>query len=564
MERSVPLIEFHDEYSLKGGWASSVYLNGAEVMERFAMCGATGNLITYLTDVLHIATATAAKSLHIFHGVVTLLPLLGAFLADAYFGRFKMIIISSLIYFFGLVMLTLSVSIIPLEYRQLALFVSLYLVGIGYGGHKPSLQTFGADQFNEDNLKEKKAKSRFFNWWYFGTCIGSSIGMLIVFYIQESVGWVEGFAITVVAMGLGFVVFLLGRRLYRQHLPYGSPLTRIIQVFVAAIRKRRLCFSKDEYVEWNEEEEGNIQTLPRTNQFRCLDKATIIDDTDGKSVTKNAWRLCTVTQVEEVKLLLRLIPIWLSCLMYSVVLGQGSTFFIKQGSTMDTSFRNSFHIPPASLQIFTGLTSILFLPIYDKCFVPIARNFTGFRSGITILQRIGFGMFFSTISMVIAALVECTRIRIANENGLLDQPNKVVPMSVLWLLPQYVTLGVSNVFAAVGLQELFYDQMPNQIRSIGSAIQLSTYGIGSLLSVVVISTAQYLSSSTGEEWLIDNLNRAHLDYYYWLLVVLSTLGLCAFMGVEKCFVYKKVNGDYAFPNVRLQGVQVSYDTTSRL
>lgn len=67
-------------------------------MERIALCGATGNLMTYLTNVLQEPTATAAKDVNIFNGVATLFPLLGAFIADAYFGRFKTILFSSLIY----------------------------------------------------------------------------------------------------------------------------------------------------------------------------------------------------------------------------------------------------------------------------------------------------------------------------------------------------------------------------------------------------------------------------------------------------------------------------------
>ncbi|KAF5175165.1 NRT1/ PTR FAMILY 5.4 [Thalictrum thalictroides] len=546
-----PLVIVQEKDSFKGGWASSVYLIGAEVLERFAMFGATGNLITFLTDILHEPTATAAKNVNIFNGAATLSPILGAFVADTYFGRFKTIFLSSLIYVMGLVMLTLSAWMVPLEFRPVPFFLSLYMIAIGTGGHKPCLQTFGADQFNENNLEEIKAKSTFFNWWYFGICFGASAGMLIIFYVQDYIGWVAGFVISSVAMAVGLGIFLLGKKSYRQHIPSGSPLTRIMQVFVAAICKRHLSVSKDNCTEWYEEgsDEGfrvqpSLQILPRTSHFKCLDKAAIIDDKDKMSVTKNNWRLCTVTQVEEVKLLLRLVPIWLSCLMYAVVNAQGGTFFTKQGHTMDTSIGKSFYVSPASLQVVITLTVLLFVPIYDKIFIPLARRLTGFQSGITMLQRIGFGMFLATIAMIIAALAETTRIRIAIQHGLQDQPNMTVPMSVWWLLPQYVISGVSNVFTVIGLQEFFYDQMPNEIRSVGSAAQFSVFGVGSLLSGVIISIVQYVSSKMGNEWLVDNLNRSHLDYYYWLLAGLGTFGLCAFVGVAKCFVYKKVNAIY--------------------
>jgi hypothetical protein len=82
----------------------------------------------------------------------------------------------------------------------------------------------------------------------------------------------------------------------------------------------------------------------------------IIDNNnDASSKTRNPWRLCLVNQVEEVKLVLCLIPIGFSCLMFNVVQVQLHTYFIKQGSTMLRSIRPHFQLPPASLQAFTGI-----------------------------------------------------------------------------------------------------------------------------------------------------------------------------------------------------------------
>ncbi|KAF8403629.1 hypothetical protein HHK36_011733 [Tetracentron sinense] len=546
-----PLLNFNDEEHKKassqqefsqGGWRSAIFIIGVEVAERFAYYGMSGNLITYLTNVLHQSTATAAKNVNTWSGVSTLLPLLGAFIADTYLGRFKTILFASLIYDVGLVMLVISVSVIPLRFRYVTFFFSLYMVAVGEGGHRPCVQTFGADQFDED----KKAKSSFFNWWYFGICGGAAAAMFIVIYIQDNVGWAVGFGIPAVAMVLALVLFLLGQRLYRRQIPSGSPLTRVAQVFVAACRKRRLTVSQDGHGEcWDGEGMGvqpSGRTLTHTNQFKFLDKSTFSDDLDASSTTINNWRLCSISQVEEAKALLRLIPIWLSCLMYAILFAQSGTFFTKQGSTMVTKIGSHFSIPPASLQVFIGIVVVIIVPIYDRILVPITRNITGLPSGITMLQRIGMGIFFSTVTMIVAALVEARRLSIAKEYGLLDQPKATVPMSVWWLLPQYVIAGVSDVFAIVRLQELFYDQIPKEMRSIGAAAYLSVLGVGSLLSSAVISIVQLISTRCGDEWLVDNLNRAHLNYYYWLLAGLNTLALCVYVVVARCFVYKKIDG----------------------
>lgn len=281
-----------------------------------------------------------------------------------------------------------------------------------------------------------------------------------------------------------------------------------------------------------------LQLLPKLCRF--LDKAMIIDEIDLASRERNPWRLCSLNQVEEVKLVIRLIPIWLSCLMFSCILVQLHTFFTKQGSTMRRSIGSNFQVPPASLQSLVGLSILVAVPVYERIFVPLARRITGHRSGITMLQRIGIGLFTSILTMIVAALVEAKRVRAARENGLIDSPKAIVPISIWWLLPQYLLVSICDVFGIVGLQELFYDQMPEAMRSIGAAAYISIIGVGSFINTGVIEVVEAI---THRSWLVDNLNRAHLDYFYWVLAGLSALNLCVFIWIAKRFVYKKVLED---------------------
>ena len=269
----------------------------------------------------------------------------------------------------------------------------------------------------------------------------------------------------------------------------------------------------------------------------------IFDKHDAIIKVRDPWRLCSLNQVEEVKLVLRLFPIWLSCLMYAIIVAQMNTFFVKQGSTLQRSITPHFVLPPATLQAIVGLTIILGLPIYERFFVPIARKFTGHPSGITMLQRVGVGLFLSILIMVVSSLVETKRINVVKEYNLLDHPKVEVPMKVWWLVPQYIITGLVEIFTYVGLQELFYSQMPESMRSLGSAINLSVNGIGNFVSSVIISMAQGISSKHGEEWLGDNLNRAHLNYFYWVLAGISALNFCFFLWIAKRFVYKKLDED---------------------
>lgn len=171
----------------------------------------------------------------------------------------------------------MSVSAVPFHLRRAAFFTSLYLVVIGEGGHRPCVQTFAADQFDENSIKEKKEKSSFFNWWYLGIVTGATIAILVVIYVQDYVGWGVGFGMLAAAVVVAVTVFLIGSARYRRQRAVGSPFTRVAQVFVAAARKRNVVEKENG---WNTgcredgrcwaDSEGRamVRGLARTPQFK--------------------------------------------------------------------------------------------------------------------------------------------------------------------------------------------------------------------------------------------------------------------------------------------------------
>jgi peptide/histidine transporter 3/4 len=268
---------------------------------------------------------------------------------------------------------------------------------------------------------------------------------------------------------------------------------------------------------------------------RFLNKALIEENEFDEHIG-----VCSASEVEETKAVVRLIPIWTACLMYGIVFAQTSTFFTKQGATMERTIVPGFKRPAASLQCIVNIIIVTFIPIYDRVLVKIARGFTGKPSGITMLQRIGIGIFISVFSMIISALVETRRLKIAEEHGLVDDPSSTVPMSVWWLLPQYIMFGIMDVFTMVGLQEFFYDQVPKELRSVGIALYLSVFGVGSFLSGFMVSVIDKASSEKGgESWFSNNLNKASLHYFYWLLAGLSALGFATFLHFSRLYVYNR-------------------------
>ncbi|XP_043708337.1 protein NRT1/ PTR FAMILY 5.10-like isoform X7 [Telopea speciosissima] len=426
----------------------------------------------------------------------------------------------------------------PPQYQIIFFFSSLYIVALAQGGHKPCVQAFGADQFDGQHPEESKSKSSFFNWWFFGLFSGILCTNLILTYIQDNLNWGFGFGIPCVCMIVALAVFLLGTNTYRYSFSVDNdnPFRRIAQVFVSAAKNWR---ATPPTVVTVDDEEGGDQTLllPGANQFRFLDKALMATASEN---SKKGWVVCSVNQVEEAKALLRLGPIWATCLVFAIVNIQSITLFTKQATTMDRKIGSSgFQIPPASLQTFISLSIVLFMPFYDRVLVPIARDFTKKPSGITMLQRIGTGIVLSMIAMVVAALVERERLQIAIEAKIVNIPEATVPMSVWWLVPQYILFGIADAFTRVGLQEFFYDQMPKDLRSVGLALFISVFGVGSFLSSFLISAIETLTGENKDSWFSNNLNRAHLDYFYWLLAGLSSLGFLFYLHFAKSYVYNR-------------------------
>lgn len=242
--------------------------------------------------------------------------------------------------------------------------------------------------------------------------------------------------------------------------------------------------------------------------------------------------------VQIAKVVLPLLPLWTTLLMFAVIFQQPATFFTKQGMTMKRNIGSKFKIPPAALQSAIAVSIILLMPLYDILFIPLTRILTQDEKGISVLQRMGIGMLLSVIAMVIAALTERKRLELSRQIASSDLLSETVPLSIFWLLPQYILLGISDIFTVVGMQEFFYSEVPLRFRTMGIALYTSVFGVGSFLSALLISLVECFTSSRGREnsWFNDDMRNSRLDNYYWLLAILSSIsgvGFVIFCGFHK-------------------------------
>ncbi|KAE8683799.1 Protein NRT1/ PTR FAMILY 6.3 [Hibiscus syriacus] len=547
--------------SNSGGWTSAAMILGTEACERLTTLGIAVNLVTYLTETMHLGSATSATTVTNFLGTSFLLCLLGGFVADTFLGRYLTIGIFATVQATGVTILTISTIVPSLRppkcnrdgstactpasgMQLIILYLALYMTALGTGGLKSSVSGFGSDQFDDSDPEEKSRMTNFFNWFFFFINIGSLCSVTILVYIQDNLGREWGYGICACAIVIGLVVFLSGTRRYRFKKLVGSPLTQIAAVFVAAWKKRHLELPSDasllfeiddaaEGLKKKKKKKKKKQKLPHSKEYRFLDRAAVKDPSVAEA---NKWNLATLTDVEEVKLVIRMLPIWATTIMFWSVHAQMTTFSVSQANTMDRHM-GKFQIPPASLWVFFIGSILLTVPIYDRIIAPITRKFLKNPQGLTPLQRIGVGLVLSIIAMIAAALTEIKRLKVASSHGLTNNPSAQIPMTVFWLIPQFLIVGSGEAFIYTGQLDFFLRECPKGMKTMSTGLFLSTLSLGFFLSSLLV-TIVHKVTGTKHPWLPDNLNKGRLYDFYWLLAIMSCLNLVIYFVFAKRYVYK--------------------------
>ncbi|KAL5722546.1 hypothetical protein ACHQM5_006056 [Ranunculus cassubicifolius] len=524
------------------------FIIGNETFEKLGTIGTSSNLVVYLTSVFNMKRA---------------------FLSDTYFGRYKTLAFASISSIMGmlLIMLTAAISklhppsceaehtgtcIGPTTSQTTFLLSAFGFLVVGAGGIRPCNLAFGADQFNPETESGKRGINSFFNWYYFTFTFAVMVSVTLIVYVQSNINWAIGLGIPVLLMFLSCIFFFMGSRMYVKVKPEGSPLTTVVQVLVSATRKRRLQSPENPQLAlFKHHPTYSINSkLPYTNQFRFLDKAAIITHEDGTNPNGSAsdpWRLSSMQQVEEVKCIMRVIPIWASAIIFFVAMVQQNTYAILQALQMDRHIggKTGFEIPAASYVVFTMLSLTIWIPIYDRLIVPSLRRLTGKEGGLTLLQRIGIGIVLGIVTMVVSAIVETNRREYSHTRptlGTATGGGAISSMSGLWLNPQLALAGLSEAFHAIGQVEFFYTQFPENMRSIAASFLFCGFGASSYLSGFLVSLIHQITdkSSTGN-WLPDDLNKGRLDDFYYMISILMVINFGYFLVCARWYRYKGVD-----------------------
>ncbi|KAK1399417.1 hypothetical protein POM88_009280 [Heracleum sosnowskyi] len=512
---------------------------------------------TYLTNVWKLSVKHAAGIINIWNGVTYSLMISFEFFADSFFGNFYTILFSCFVDAIGMWFLTVSTppfNIGPcnkyepecVSRAQKTLFyIALTLIALGVG----SRITVGAF-IEEQNIEwEKEAtdsnKEIAVTSEYTAICrfcsFGQQLGCLVVavvtivgcFVLPFIKSWSIKFGIAAICSLVALLSFLSGLfwHPYKRKEPQGSPLTTIIRVLVVAICK------KSEKLPEDHNEAKNLfmsdDPVELTRSLAWLDKAAIILPTPAEEQQKkHKWHLCSVREVEDVKACLQMAPLCIPFILCGLVFSLGNTYFLEQANHMNQNLGH-LKVPVLIFYLFPGGAGYISGYIYStfKGWLP-----EKYRKYFPFLG-IAFALITSVVCCITAGLIENRRLKLIRTipELLKDDPPKniKIPMTMFWLVPQYLLLGVFSGISTTCFAELFNSGYPPSMNKYLESLTIGLPAIGTAASYLLVYIVDKVTKRGKTSWFKHTINQSRLDRYYWTLAVISSLNLFLYILVAK-------------------------------
>jgi POT family proton-dependent oligopeptide transporter len=457
------------------------YIIANEFAERFCYYGINSILAVYMVQFLHFTDANAATWNSLFKVGAYFFPLVGAIVADVFWGKFKTIIVFSMVYCAGSAVLALSTT-------APGLAVGLFLVGFGTGGIKPCVSTNVGDQFTSSN---QHLIERAFSWFYLAINAGSSISIWLCpeLLANPKYGPKIAFGVPGIAMFIATIAFWMGRKKFAVIPPamtsgVNSGLGLFALGFAPVLVLSMLAYPKFGAL-------GALATLIVLFVlmiFLCL-KTGLRNALPAELVS---WMDGAFTG-EGLKIVGRLLIIYFFVAMFWMLWDQsnGNTWTLQaQSSLMDKNLGLGITVLPAQLQVVNGLMILMLVPIFTYGIFPLWGRFFA----VTPLRKIGVGLFITGASFLIVAWVE-------NE----IQSGRTV--SMWWQILAYLVLTAGEVLVSITALEYSYKQAPLRMKSFIMALFLLSVSLGNLMIAAVnqamIKPVEAVTISTGEETWVE-------------------------------------------------------------
>lgn len=502
--------------------AQTKYIVGNEACERFSFYGMRSILVAYMTGMLLMSKNEATEVVHLFIACTYLMPLLGAWLADRFLGRYRTIFSISLLYCLGNAVLAMADFAGDVETRKWVLFAGLAIIAVGAGGIKPCVSAFVGDQVPEDE-KNGPTMTRLYAAFYWSVNLGSFFSFLVIPWVRQNWGYSWAFGIPGIFMALATLIFWLGRRKYN-HVPPTQPeflralLTRVFSGAATACarfggeavaRATNTAIGIAAFIviapivillgNWAHGGAEQLATLSGASEIisalcglialllyilvLALAGLKLAASTGMKGFLGLAGSMIfnskeetnarfTGNEQRGVRNLARVLVVFLMIIPFWSLYDQTASSWVLQGKEMQSidlswgSLRFSFGAE--EMQSFNPLLIMIFVPLVTLFVYPYIG-----RWGAP-LKRMGMGILLAGIAYgAVAALQQ--RIDAGHQ------------LSILWQCIPYFLLTLSEILVSTTGLEYAYTAAGKNLKSIVSSFWLLTSTLGNLLVVFLTS-----------------------------------------------------------------------------
>lgn len=181
-------------------------------------------------------------------------PLLGGYLADQFWGRYRTIMYAIVCALVGHVILIVSAlpPVIAHPNGAIAAFsIGLVIMGMGTGGFKPNISPLIAEQYQETRMYIKTLDSgervivdpvatisRVMMYFYMMINIGSLTGQIGMVYAEKYIGFWLSYMLPTVMFCFAPLIMIFCRKRYVLRPPTGSVLAKSLQTWKFAMKGR--------------------------------------------------------------------------------------------------------------------------------------------------------------------------------------------------------------------------------------------------------------------------------------------------------------------------------------
>ena len=509
-----------------GSKLSVMAILSAEFCERLGYYAIMSSLTIFLRRKLHYTTSAASIYSTIAGGIGILFSLLGGFLSDSCLGRKRTLLFGALIALVGLIVISLvTIKIDSSHGGNVAILGIIFWIGwyiktFGTGGIKATVGPFGGEQVEhlvksqmnqkqlmDPNMVELKTENALESYWlyfYLIINIGALIAATVVAYICQEISFSIGYSIPAVTMVLVIIVYVSRYNKYyvdTSHADENSLFIDFFKITIYGIKHRK----------------ENRNDINR----HWLDNAK-----------KEKGGLWDSNIVNDVKSVYSIFPFLASNLVYWTLYANMTSIYISQGCQMNYELKH-FNIPIPAMNDADTLTVITSVFLFDWFLYPYLKRK---NLNFSMLKRIGAGYFVILLANITSAIIEIIRKRstVLDSNSTCNNEINISSLSILWQIPQYALVGLSEVFTSITSLEFFAGQSPKSLKSVIYALNLCINGFGLLTSSLLV----FIVGLWKPKWISNDLNDGYLEYFFILCAGIMAINLIIFMFIAKKYKYK--------------------------